>query len=319
MIDTQNTASYTDFESMSALRRRASDDPQKTLKEVARHFESLYLNMMLKSMRQASMGDPLFDSNNSELYRNMYDQQIALQLSQHQGIGLADVLVKQLQGSIASPAKTAAKTGSAEQGSALNRTHQAGVADIRSQFAGRIINTSVPVATQAVGDEPTRFESRHQFVETLLPHAQQAADELGVAPQVLIAQAALETGWGQQVTRLPDNRSSYNLFNIKADSSWNGHHVSKQTVEFRDGLPQTEPATFRVYSSYAESFADYVKFIKNNPRYSTALDNVVQPERYVSELQKAGYATDPNYAAKISDIYQREIVGAPYSELLMDV
>lgn len=304
MIAGTKQLTYSDLESMTDLRQQAHKDPNATLRQVAKHFESLYMNMMLKSMRQASMGDPIFDSNSSGLYRDMYDQQIALQMSQHQGIGLADVLVKQLQGG-------------------LTTSHEAEQADAKIKTVKPIdltpsdpplIRTNIPVKR----NDPVVFNSKTEFVETLMPYAEKAADELGVAPQVLIAQAALETGWGKHVCKQPDGKSSYNLFNIKADERWSGKSANKQTLEYHNGVANKEQASFRVYNTYQESFNDYVKFVKSNPRYQAAIDNVMQPERYISELQQAGYATDPNYADKVSDIYQREVVGAPYSEFLME-
>lgn len=302
MITETKPANYSDFESMAALRQQAKQDPQATLKQVAQHFESLYLNMMLKSMRQASLGDPIFDSNNSGVYRDMYDSQIALQLSQQNGIGIADMLVKQLQGHIGETV-TEAKAGNT----------LTVPTEIRS-------DTSLlsRVVLQRNNPDPVQFSSHQEFVETLMPHAEKAAEELEVAPQVLIAQAALETGWGQHVQKLANGKSSYNLFNIKADTRWDGDSLKVNTLEYRDGVARQERAAFRIYESYAQSFSDYVDFIKTNPRYESALQTVADPESYAKELQHAGYATDPHYADKVIDIYQREVVAAPYSEYLVE-
>ena len=302
MITETKPANYNDFESMAVLRQQAKNDPHATLKQVAKHFESLYLNMMLKSMRQASMGDPLFDSNNSDMYRDMYDSQIALQMSQQNGIGIADVLVKQLQGHVGT--------------TVANKNNE----DMQPEAIDFELDTSLPnnFIKQRNQPEPINFTSQSEFVEKLMPYAEQAAEKLEVAPQVLIAQAALETGWGQHVQKLPNGSSSYNLFNIKADSRWDGDSLNVKALEYRDGVAQQEKASFRVYNSYAESFRDYVDFIKTNPRYEMALGAASDAEAYVKELQQAGYATDPNYANKVIDIYQRDIVAAPYSEYLID-
>ena len=302
MITETKPAVYSDFESMAALRQQASSDPEATLKQVAKHFESLYINMMLKSMRQASMGDSIFDSNNSSLYRDMYDNQIALQMSQQNGIGIAEMLVQQLKG----------HTGSTTADKQVNAN--------KVEFSDDITDTFISEKLLPERNKPdsVRFESHQQFVETLMPYAEKAADELNVAPQVLIAQAALETGWGQHIQKLPNGSSSHNLFNIKADSRWHGDSFKVRTLEYHDGIAKQERSAFRVYGSYAESFRDYVDFIKNNPRYQAALDASVDPEAYAKELQDAGYATDPRYAQKMIDIFQREIVAAPYSDYLMD-
>jgi flagellar protein FlgJ len=309
MINKTDQATYSDFQSMSALRQQAHEDPKATLQQVAKHFESLYLDMMLKSMRQASLGDPLFDSNNSSLYRDMYDKQISLQMSEHNGIGIADMLVKQLSGNIGKPVINNDTT-------AINKSMQADDQLSRNDMASG--NSVGQFKHQVNKDVPEKFSSHTEFVEALMPYAEKAADELDVAPQVLIAQAALETGWGQHIQKMPNGKSSYNLFNIKADSRWNGDSLNVKTLEYRDGIAKQERASFRVYDSYEESFSDYVDFIKNNPRYKTALEASSDPESYAKELQNSGYATDPKYADKVIDIFQREVVSAPYSEYLSE-
>lgn len=255
---------YTDFSGLTQLRAQARQDPDNSLKEVARQFESIYVKMMLKSMREASLGDPLFDSTSSEAYRDMFDDQMALQLTQGKGLGLAEMMVQQL------------------------RRQHAGVAasDQRPTIAA-------PAATQA---QP--LNTPDGFSQALMPHAKAAAAELGTTPEVLLAQAALETGWGKYMTQLPDGRSSHNLFNIKADPGWQGKTVQMNTVEYQHGKPVTQSAKFRAYDSYAESFADYAKFIKSNPRYNDALTQAENAEHYVQQVHKAGYATDPAYGDK---------------------
>jgi flagellar protein FlgJ len=305
MISNTEQTTISDFQSMATLRQQAKNDPEATLKQVAKHFESLYLNMMLKSMRQASLGDPIFDSNSGSLYRDMYDNQIALQMTQHNGLGIADMLVKQLSGNMGKPL-----TPSAEEG-----TKSVPVSIAVSKF--NMIEDN-QLNRKSTKQDPVQFSSHNEFVETLMPYAEKAANDLGVAPQVLIAQAALETGWGQYVQKLADGKSSFNLFNIKSDSRWNGNSVNVKTLEYRDGIAQKENASFRVYDSYQESFNDYVEFIKSNPRYQTALESNADPEAYAKELQNAGYATDPQYADKVIDIYQRQVVSAPFSEYLAE-
>ena len=296
MIEQTKTQDYTDFSALSDLRRQARHDPQATLRAVAEQFESLYLNMMLKSMRQASMGDPLFDSNNSSMYRDMYDNQIAMQMSRQKGMGLADMLVQQLSQNM---------PGKPVSGIPEVNTHQ-----LNSQ------PMYVPVSKQPV--DPTQFESHEHFVEILMPHAEQAAEELGVSPNVLIAQAALETGWGNQVQTLPGGRSSFNLFNIKADQRWQGDRLHVNTLEFHDGIARKEQAAFRVYNSYAESFRDYVEFIKSSPRYEPALRTAENPESYIRGIHEAGYATDPRYSDKVMSIMSRQEVSSPGSTFLLE-
>ncbi|MBI1422984.1 MAG: flagellar assembly peptidoglycan hydrolase FlgJ [Gammaproteobacteria bacterium] len=282
---------YTDFSSLTALRKDARKDPQATLRKVAHQFESLYIKMMLKSMRQASLGDPIFDSDNSKLYRDMFDNQLAMDMSDHGGIGLADMLVRQLQRYV---------PGDHHQGD----THMP-VRALRSPVA--------PVHAEAL---PARFTSQSQFIEKIWPLAEQAAKELNVPPQAVMAQAALESGWGQHVNQNAQGVSSHNLFNIKADASWKGPKVVVDTLEFEHGVAKRQKAAFRAYASYADCFRDYVDFLKSNPRYRTALTESDSAEAFAHNLHQAGYATDPAYASKLIDIMQRDVKGSPQSEFL---
>jgi len=311
MLESTSQSVYTDVQSMTQLRQQARDDPNATLKIVAKHFESLYMNMMLKSMRAASFGDPNFDSNSSSMYRDMYDSQISLHLSNEGGFGLADMLVKQLQNGIPGLSK---ETQSEASETEISVRAEKSDGSVNKNKALRF-NPSIRIKPQA---DQSSFNSKQDFVHILMPLAEQAAEELDVAPQVLIAQAALETGWGKHMQRLPNGQSSYNLFNIKADQRWDGPKVNLNALEYKDGIAEKSKSSFRVYGSLKESFEDYVRFIKSNPRYEMALEKANNPEAYTYELQKAGYATDPRYAEKINNIYQREIVGAPYSEYLVE-
>ena len=249
MIASTEQATYSDLESMTGLRQQARKDPHATLRQVAKHFESLYLNMMLKSMRQASLGDPIFDSNSSGVYRDMHDSQIALQMSEQNGIGIADMLVKQLQGSIGTPVTD--KKDSAT----LSSLPDDEIVTPRSDEFVKTLKKSDPIS----------FKSHEEFVETLMPYAEKAANDLEVAPQVLIAQAALETGWGQHVQKLPNGTSSYNLFNIKADSRWDGDSLKVKTLEYRDGVAKQEAASFRSYSTYGRVFKTMLNLSKIIP------------------------------------------------------
>ncbi|MBK5536314.1 flagellar assembly peptidoglycan hydrolase FlgJ [Pseudomonas sp. TH08] len=146
------------------------------------------------------------------------------------------------------------------------------------------------------------FSSADEFVNTMLPMAKEAADRIGVDPRYLVAQAALETGWGKSVMRAQDGSSSHNLFGIKASSNWKGDSARAITSEFRNGAMVKETAEFRSYASYKDSFHDLVTLLQSNNRYQDVLKSADNPEQFVRELQKAGYATDPNYATKISQI-----------------
>jgi flagellar protein FlgJ len=282
---------YTDFSSLTALRKDAKADPHANLRKVARQFESLYIKMMLKSMRDASMGDPLFDSDSSKLYRDMYDDQLALQMSDHGGIGLADMLVRQLQRN--EPGKHVAANTSVQ------------------------LQQEVPAIVPAIPEKmPEQFTSQSQFIEKIWPLAEQAAKELDIPPQAVMAQAALESGWGQHVSTSASGVNSHNLFNIKADASWKGPKVVVDTLEYEHGVAKRQKAAFRAYASYADSFHDYVNFLKSNPRYQHALTQSESAEDFAHNLHQSGYATDPAYANKLIDIMQREVTGSPQSEFL---
>ncbi|KJZ45174.1 flagellar assembly peptidoglycan hydrolase FlgJ [Pseudomonas fluorescens] len=146
------------------------------------------------------------------------------------------------------------------------------------------------------------FSSADEFVNTMLPMAKEAAERIGVDPRYLVAQAALETGWGKSVMRAQDGSSSHNLFGIKAGSSWKGDSARAITSEFRNGEMVKETAQFRSYDSYKDSFHDLVTLLQTNNRYQDVVKSADNPEQFVRELQKAGYATDPDYASKISQI-----------------
>ncbi|WP_434563887.1 flagellar assembly peptidoglycan hydrolase FlgJ [Pseudomonas sp. Z4-20] len=146
------------------------------------------------------------------------------------------------------------------------------------------------------------FRDADEFVDAMLPMAKEAADRIGVDPRYLVAQAALETGWGKSVMRQPDGSSSHNLFGIKASKNWTGDSARAITSEFRNGAMVKETAEFRSYASYRDSFHDLVNLLQSNSRYQDVLKSADNPEQFVRELQKAGYATDPNYASKISNI-----------------
>lgn len=291
-----NTAVYTDFQGLTDLRREAGSNSQEALEKVAKQFEALFTQMMLKSMREASVGDGLFDNDQSRMYQDLYDKQIAVELSSKQGLGLADLLVQQMRG------ETAAASGSVE-----------GQRDEGGNFAvpQRASNLEfIPAVVQespaASPSNEASFAKPESFINDLWPHAERAAKELGTEPQALLAQAALETGWGNATLRHADGSSSHNLFNIKADARWDGATVAKRTLEFEQGVGIRTLATFRSYGSYEESFNDYVQFLKSNPRYAPALKEAADPEAFVTGLQDAGYATDPDYASKINEIMSRD-------------
>jgi len=287
--------SVTDFGQFTGLRAQARELDPAALLKTAKQFEALMLQQMLKSMRAATPGeDVLGGGEQTNFYRDMFDQQLSVQLSAGKGIGLADMLVKQLQMSQA--------LGEAAAPVAL---------DTRLPPVGRqSLAADALAATDAVGkglptyEAPADFrpQTPQEFVEALLPHAEKAAQELGIPARVLVAQAALETGWGKHQIRHADGSPSFNLFGIKADKSWDGERVRTMTHEYENGRMEQQSAKFRAYDSIAESFEDYVQFLKSNPRYEQALSHQGSAQQFTTGLQKAGYATDPSYAEKIMRI-----------------
>lgn len=328
------SSAYYDFQSLSALKAEAAQAPNQAIKEVAGQFESLFMQMMVKSMREATMKGGLFESNQMDLYQSMLDQQVSMQLSAQGGMGLADILVQQLdspasvsadddggQGSAAAPGADAAAsvTSLASYASrirAATPTSSFGsVAVSASDSAEKREGSAVPEAStvqQAVSWKP---ESIEEYVEAVWEHAVSAAQDLGVDPKALVAQSALETGWGKRMVKDADGGNSFNLFGIKAGTSWDGQKATVDTVEFRDGVAAKEQANFRVYDSIAGSFSDYVSFLKNSPRYQQALENVADTREFLQGLQDAGYATDPNYAQKIMKIIHTPTLGSAVEQL----
>ena len=298
---------YTDFGGLNALKAQARTDKKSALEEVARQFESLFLSEMLKSMRKA--GDVFaegnyLNSNESESYRDMFDNQLSLSMTRNAGVGLSEALVRQLSRQI---------PGMDDQGGRL-ASHKTSLADydrslpdLSPQLPVRLhevdeVSKSVAVQAEPAGALPRRFESPAQFVSSLMPVARQIAGETGVSPRLLVAQAALETGWGRHMIEGDGGQPSHNLFGIKADHRWQGDSVNIATTEYREGIPMSERAAFRAYPDYQSSFRDYVDFLESNPRYRAALESADNPDQFAEQLQKAGYATDPDYAAKIRRI-----------------
>ena len=289
----------------------ARDQGREGLEAAARAFESLLLGQMVKQMRStASLGGGLFDSAQTQLYQDLYDQQLTSALSNGPGLGLGlrAALLRQLD-----------RTGKAIQAEAnavdpatlpvpernrllqpLRRTAPADTAAADASSPEALFAQLPPLPIQ--GRWPPH--SAEEFVAYLQPYAKQAAAVLNMDTTVLLAQSALETGWGRHIPRHADGRSSFNLFGIKADRRWNGDSVGVGTLEYRNGIAQREQARFRAYSNPAESFVDYVAFLKRNPRYGNALESRTA-EDFIRGLQHAGYATDPRYANKVLSLRER--------------
>jgi flagellar protein FlgJ len=267
-----------DFKHFAALRKSARADDPSALREVARQFESIFTKMMLDGMRKASFGDPLFGSDQADMYQDMMDDQLAVEMSQGKGLGLADMLIRQLS--------HGANMKSADE-------------------------LAVPGTQQAL---PVSDAAKQQFIEKILPQARAAGRELGVDPRAIIAQAALETGWGASQPADAAGGSN-NLFGIKAGTSWQGKSVESATQEFSGGVAANEIARFRAYGSESDSIKDYVSLLRDNPRYSAALNTGDDIHAFAAALQRGGYATDPRYANKLvsiaAELGMRQPIAAP--------
>ncbi len=261
------------------------------------------MQMMLKSMRDASMGDGLMDSEQTDFYQGMYDQQLSLTLAQGRGLGLANLLIKQLGGDLAST---------------TNKERQPSVTNAPFPFPATLPLANPPMVSPLVSNNnhsQPLFTSPAEFVKSLWPLAQHTGKVLGVAPQAILAQAALETGWGKAIMQRPDGRSTHNLFGIKADNRWEGERVVMPTLEYTYGKAGKRNELFRAYDSYAASFADYANFLRSNPRYSQALLSGGNPELFTQALHAAGYATDPDYNVKINNIINSPAIVARLKQL----
>ncbi len=317
------------------LRSRARSGDDAALEEVARQFEAYFLGQMLKSMRKASFGDPNFGSNDAKFYRGLFDQQMAVHLASGEGVGFAATLKRQLRDTFGqavpnfepAPSQPGGLGGignavssppaprttpspvperSAEPTTSLRDGYTAlGKAGARSRLLALAQDKGAPEALAPARAPVQSFATPDDFVTALWPHAKKAGEALGVNPALLVAQAALETGWGKHIIPGPNGTSSNNLFGIKADSRWEGPRVLKSTLEFDGQVMRREHAPFRVYASVKDSFEDYVRFIQGNARYHDALRAGEDSEGYMKGLQTAGYATDPRYADKVLAITRR--------------
>ncbi|MCB1859779.1 MAG: flagellar assembly peptidoglycan hydrolase FlgJ [Gammaproteobacteria bacterium] len=298
------TAVYTDFSGLAELKVKAHRDGQSAASEVARQFESLLMGQMIKAMRQASLADGILDNNHSRFYQDLFDRQLALHLAGHGGMGLAAAIERQL-GTGPAENEVAGKTIGDYPRIRLRRPESTvaegiGSAEQALDGAPQPPPGNGPPRTGADRD-PTDWDSE-DFVEQLWPWALEAASRLGLQPQALLAQAALETGWGRHIMRRADGTPSYNLFGIKAGRGWRGDLVNIGSLEYEQGAAVKKLSAFRAYDSFRDSFQDYVNFLQSNPRYGEALSAVADSRRYFSSLQAAGYATDPEYAEKIDGV-----------------
>lgn len=344
-----------DVQGVDELRRTVRTSPEEGMKQASKQFEVLFLQMMLKNMRQATPSESMFGSESEKMYTGMLDQQLTQKMAGH-GLGLADAMFAQLKRSMASEAFPSESTGATpaatptpmsllpadgkgmslltpamklpqnEQSKPVVRLHDMSLYGLTQSKTtpSHIEGTAIPSAAERVDPESglTQYESTtaqanfsrsvlpqahvEAFVSKMLPAAQRASEASGVPAQLIMAQAALESGWGKREIRGPDGKTSFNVFGIKADKSWKGDVVQSNTTEFVNGVAKKTTATFRAYKSYDAAFSDYANFMSTNQRYSEVV-NTKDPHAAAHGLQRVGYATDPQYSGKLISIMNKMV------------
>jgi peptidoglycan hydrolase FlgJ len=284
-------STYTDLNGLAAL-KNAPTSPE-AIRAVSQQVEALFLQMMLKSMRDAGAEEGETDSNETSMYQDMFDKQVALTLSKHTDLGIARLFERQL----GKAAETA--PGAAAAPSSLPRSAPA-AAGAHADGRPGAHPTSDAVTPQHAA----------QFVSAVLPTIRRAAVSLGVSPLGLLAQAALETGWGKRMARTADGMPSLNMFGIKAGESWNGARAVADTVEFSGGVATQRRTAFRAYGSIEESVNDFANLLSNSPRYREAIAAGGSAQAYVHGIARSGYATDPEYANKLNKILNGDTLRA---------
>ncbi|WP_243020300.1 flagellar assembly peptidoglycan hydrolase FlgJ [Simplicispira sedimenti] len=277
-----------DVQSLQNLKRDATQNDPAATKEAARQFESLFMREMIKSMREATMKSGLLDGAHGDLGTDMLDQQLSVQMSGQPG-GLSEIIARQLaqaMGVEPAAASHATTPSTLSLGGALKNN---------APTSGPITTTTTPAPA-----------GRDAFVQHLSGTAERVAQESGIPAAFMLGQAGHETGWGKSAIKKADGSDSFNLFGIKATKGWTGKVAEVTTTEYIDGKPRKVTAKFRAYDSYEESFRDYARLIKESPRYEKAesVAKTGSAVAYAAALQKAGYATDPEYARKLSGAIQ---------------
>ncbi|WP_042880816.1 flagellar assembly peptidoglycan hydrolase FlgJ [Cupriavidus necator] len=330
-LDTQG------FEALKHSARNGAD--ASTLRAAARQFEAVFTQMVLKSMRDATPQEGIFDNEQSKLYMSMMDQQLAQQMSSR-GIGLAEVMVRQLARAAGTPMPAGMNAMSAAESGKAADAEMARLLDSRGAGAmpsdnGELadlpaIGTIVPGQnwnpTAGLRQyQPQSYADRGQgedslgrlpddapahvsaFVARMAAPAEAAARASGVPARLIVGQAALESGWGQREIMHADGSTTFNVFGIKAGANWKGRVAEITTTEYVDGEPQKVKAKFRAYGSYDEACADYARLLTTNPRYAGVV-SAASAEEAAHGLQRAGYATDPAYGHKLVKIMKKVAV-----------
>ena len=332
--------------SLNGQSDQASSQRQSEIREVARQFEALLMHTLLKSMRATTSQDGLLDNDQTRLYTSLLDQEVAQMVSKR-GLGLAEILERQLSKlagtSPASPLEVINELEAINELGAIKETapwqmiresapglldswksvsapgmaSDLAVAEANARLSMHRRDGAVPVVdAQRASQTNELIEAQNKigkshvevFVDAMRPHASNAAELSGIPAQFLIGHAALESGWGRYQIRHANGESSHNLFGIKADKSWSGNVAEVMTTEYVGGVPVKRVERFRAYDSYQAAFTDYADFLRSNPRYERALQATGDARSFASELQSAGYATDPRYAEKLTAVINHRLL-----------
>lgn len=306
-----------DANSLNQLKASARENSPEAIKAAAKQFEAVFMNMVMKSMREATPQDSPFDSEQSRTFTSMLDQQLSNNLSA-KGIGLADILVRQLSKTV-TPAINPA-TNAMEQAVGDDQTKNSSTTAPTNNFIPALLKSagykSEPHTSQAINantvssaiksgkSNPLTGDSA-EFHHRMSLHAEAASRATGMPANLMLGQAALESGWGKREIKSADGSTSHNLFGIKATGNWKGKVVETTTTEYINGVKQKRVEKFRAYDSYAESFKDFANLIQSNPRYKQVVASVNSVADYARAMQKSGYATDPNYATKLASVINK--------------
>jgi flagellar protein FlgJ len=294
-----------DTKGLGDLKQSAKAGSPEALKTAATQFEAMFINMMMKSMRDATPAEGLTDNQQTKVFTSMLDQQLSQNLAKR-GVGLADVLTRQLA-SQAAGAQALAIGGdqNVNTTSAMPAPRDAG--ELLGTPGALLSPSEVPTSAGVSASGRTQAAHVRSFQDKLAAHADEAAAATGIPAKFMLGQAALESGWGKREIKNSDGSSSHNLFGIKAGAGWTGKVATAVTTEYVNGVPHTKMEKFRAYASYADSFKDYAKLLTNNPRYDKVLAGAKDAAGFAHGLQKAGYATDPMYAAKLTRIIKHNL------------
>ena len=344
MAISNQTDFFLNFQQFGDMKLRARENSDDAGAAVARQFEGLFVQQMLAAMRSASNIDAGQHSSYMDFYQEMYDKQLAQTIAGQDRLGVAKLIMQQIPGD--QDSVVAATPASALQMPPVKVTTMPDTSTVEDRLEAISAKPSVELEAQVAATSPAagamvealaaaaisgnvvlgkvvaddfaelaqieranqRWQQPHNFIADIWPEAQRAAHSLGVSPGLLVAQSALETGWGRHTLKFDDGRNSFNLFGIKAGNDWRGLALSRASLEFRSGALQSEVSRFRAYATPADSLSDYVDFIQSNPRYRQALSSAGNDEAYIRAIQDAGYATDPNYADKVVGILRGELL-----------